>query len=275
MANIDSGYQSHPLTAELYDHVIPYRDRPDTEFYVEMARKSGGPVLELGCGTGRVLLPMARAGIDIVGLDLSPYMLDVCRKKIEGEPVDVQNRIRLVQGDMRSFDLEGPFTLITIPFRGFQHLLEVQDQMACLNTIRQHLAHHGRFILDLFNPSLTHLAEMDLGEEFGEEPVFQMPDGREVVRTHRITDRDYHRQIIHPELIYTITHPDGKQEKHVHAFSMRYFFHFEAEHLLARCGFKIEALYADYDRSPYGSTYPGELIFVALSRDQQGQTTRP
>lgn len=271
----NGGYQSHPLTAELYDHVVPYRDRTDIDFYVELARKSGGPVLELGCGTGRVLLPIARAGIDIVGLDLSPYMLDVCRKKREREPVDVQNRIRLVQGDMRSFDLERAFTLITTPFRGFQHLLEVEDQLACLHSVRQHLAPRGWFILDLFNPSLPRLAETEPGEEFGEEPPFQMSDGREVVRTHRITDQDYHRQIIHPELIYTITHPDGKQEKHIHAFAMRYFFRYEAGHLLARCGFKVEALYADYDRSPYGSTYPGELIFVASSRQQEGQTTRP
>ncbi len=269
------GYQSHPLTAELYDHVIPYRERTDIEFYVELARKSGGPVLELGCGTGRVLLPMARAGIDIVGLDLSPYMLDVCRKKVAREPDAVQDRIRLIQGDMRSFDLEGPFALITIPFRGFQHLLEVEDQIACLNTVRQHLAPRGVFILDVFNPSLTHLAELEPGEKFGEEPPFQMPDGRAVVRTHRITDRDYHRQIMHPELIYTITHPDGREERHVHAFSMRYLFRYEAEHLLARCGFEVEELYADYDRSPYGSTYPGELIFVTSSREQEGQPPRP
>jgi len=270
----NGGYQTHPLTAELYDHVIPYRERADIDFYVDLARQSGGPVLELGCGTGRVLLPIARAGIDIVGLDLSSYMLDVCRKKIGREAVDVQDRIQLVQGDMRSFDLERSFPLITIPFRGFQHLLEVEDQMACLKTVRQHLESRGLFVLDIFNPSLNQLVKINPGEEFGEEPPFNMPDGRQVVRTHRITDRDYHRQIIHPELIYTIIHPDGKKEKHVHAFSMRYLFRYEAEHLLARCGFHMEELFAGYDRSRYGSTYPGEQIFVASSREQKGQPIR-
>ena len=61
-----------------------------------------------------------------------------------------------------------------------------------------------------------------------------------------------------------MTHPDGRTERLVHSFPMRYLFRFEAEHLLARCGFEVEALYADYDRSPYGSKYPGELIFVAV-----------
>ena len=74
------GYDTYAFVAELYDHIAPYRDRPDMAFWVEAARESGGPVLEIGCGTGRILIPTARAGIDIVGLDLSSYMLDICRQ---------------------------------------------------------------------------------------------------------------------------------------------------------------------------------------------------
>ena len=69
------GYEEYAFVADLYDHVTAYRDRPDIAFYVEAARQSGGPVLEFGCGTGRVLIPTARAGMDIVGVDLSPHML--------------------------------------------------------------------------------------------------------------------------------------------------------------------------------------------------------
>jgi hypothetical protein len=90
-----------------------------------------------------------------------------------------------------------------------------------------------------------------------------MPDGRRVVRRFRNARRDWLVQVQDVELIYYVTHPDGRQERLVHAFPMRYLFRYEAEHLLARCGFRIEALYADYDRRPYGTTYPGELIFVA------------
>jgi len=90
-----------------------------------------------------------------------------------------------------------------------------------------------------------------------------LPDGRRVRRTNRIVSRDGFNQIQGIELIYHVTHPQGREERLVHAFQMRYFFRFELDHLLARAGFQVEHLYADYDGSPYGSKYPGELIFVA------------
>ncbi|HTP11667.1 MAG TPA: hypothetical protein VMP08_25610, partial [Anaerolineae bacterium] len=93
-------------------------------------------------------------------------------------------------------------------------------------------------------------------------PAFTMPDGRRVQRRSRVVKRDVFKQFQDVELIYYITHPDGRTERKIHAFPMRYLFRYEVEHLLARCGFEVEALYADYDKSPYGSKYPGELIFV-------------
>lgn len=72
------GYGDYQSTADLYDYVVPYRERADVDFFVEAAIESGGPVLEIGCGTGRVLIPTARAGVEITGLDLSPHMLEIC-----------------------------------------------------------------------------------------------------------------------------------------------------------------------------------------------------
>jgi SAM-dependent methyltransferase len=255
--------QTYALVADLYDYVAPYRERPDLNFYVEAARESGGPVLEVGCGTGRVLIPTARAGIRITGLDLSPQMLEVCRDRLRQEPEEVQERVRLVQADMRLFDLGATFALATIPFRPFQHLTTVADQMSCLSTIRRHLSDNGRLILDVFNPSLDALVRDNLGQELAEEPPFTTPDGRRVVRRHKVVSRDPFNQISNVELIYYVTHSDGREERYVQAFPMRHLFRFEAEHLLARCGFEVEQLYGDFDRSPYGTKYPGELIFVA------------
>jgi SAM-dependent methyltransferase len=257
------GYDEYAFVADLYDHVGPYRERADVAFFVEAARQAGGPVLELGCGTGRVLIPTARAGIDIVGLDLSPHMLDVCRRRLREEPDAVQARARLVEADMRRFELEQTFALATIPFRPFQHLLTVDDQLACLRTIAAHLADGGRLVLDLFNPSLEALVQQREGAESGEEPPFMTPDGRRVVRRHATIAVNRFEQVNRFALIYDVTHPDGREERLVHAFSMRYLFRFEAEHLLRRAGFEIERVLADYDGSPYGSKYPGELIFVA------------
>ena len=249
--------------AELYDYIVPYQERQDVSFFVEAARESGGPVLEVGCGTGRVLIPTARAGIEITGLDLSPHMLKVCREKLQAEPEEVRSRVRLVEGDMRRFELSRTFRLITLPFRPFQHLTTVADQLACLGCLSRALAVEGKLILDIFNPRLESLVETNFGEELSEEPEFSLPDGRKVIRRHKVVSRDVANQINYVELIHYVTHPDGRQERLVQAFPMRYLFRFEAEHLLARAGFKVEQLYADYDKSPYGSKYPGELIFVA------------
>lgn len=257
------GYSEYSFTAEFYDYVVPYRDRQDVGFFVEKARQAGGAVLEIGCGTGRVLIPTARAGIEIAGLDLSSAMLAACREKLSREPAEVQARVRLVEGDMRDFALARMFHLVTIPFRGFQHLITVEDQLSCLTCIHRHLVNGGSFILDLFDPYLPRLVEERYLGETEEEPEFTMPDGRKVVRRHRTVARDQSRQVQELELIYYVSHPDGLAERLVDRFSMRYLFRFEAEHLLARCGFRVEEVYADYDKSPYGSKYPGELIFVA------------
>ena len=248
--------------AEFYDYVVPYATREDVQFFVDEARAAKGPVLEVGCGSGRVLIPTARAGVVITGLDLSPAMLELCRTKLRAEPADVQSRVDLHQGDMTAFDLRRKFALVTLPFRPFQHLLTVDAQVACLTCIHRHLEDSGRLILDLFNPSLDYLVNRPIDVEMPEGPPFTMPDGRHVVRTFKIPNQDRFAQVNDVELIYNVT-TDGRSERHVHAFKMRYLFRFEAEHLLARCGFVVDQLYAGYDRSSYGSTYPGELIFVA------------
>jgi SAM-dependent methyltransferase len=252
-------HADYSIAAALYDYVIPYANRPDVAFYVDEARAAAGPVLELGCGTGRVLIPTARAGIDITGLDASAAMLDICRARLEAE----QLHATLIEADMRTFDLRRRFALVTIPFRPFQHLLTVEDQLACLETIRRHLAPQGRLIFDLFNPSIDMLANHPLDVESGHEPEFATPDGRRVVRCYRTVAQDRFAQTGTHELLYDVTHPDGRQERLVHAFPLRYLFRFEVEHLLARAGFTVEHLYSDFSRAPFGATYPGDLIFVA------------
>lgn len=201
--------------------------------------------------------------MDIVGLDLSARMLSICREKLALEPAPVQDKVHLVQEDMRQFDLARKFGLVTLPFRLFQHLTTADDQLACLASIRNHLADGGRLILDLFNPNLTLLTEDRFLEEHGEEPEFIMADGRRVIRRQRRVSVDLLNQVQESELIYYVTHPDGREQRLVHRFQMRHLFRYEAEHLLARSGFQVEELYADYDKSPYGSKEPGELIFVA------------
>src|SRR4051812_5562254 len=99
---------SHDI-ADFCDYVRPYLMRQDFDFFIEAAQASGSPVLEVGCGTGRILIPTAQAGVEIVGLDLSSHRLDVCQKRLLDEPEAVRSRIRLIQADMRNFDLAQTF----------------------------------------------------------------------------------------------------------------------------------------------------------------------
>lgn len=252
--------------AELYDHVLPYRLRDDVAFFVEMALAAGGDVLEVACGTGRVLIPTARAGATVTGLDLSRGMLDVCRARLAAEPDDVGRRVTLHEDDMCTFDLGRTFALVTVPFRGFQHLLTVDAQRRALQRIRDHLAPGGRFVLDLFNPSLPLIGDERWLQAPLVEPEVVLPDGRRFVRSLRIVDRDWFEQVQTVEIVHEVSWPDGRRERRAGTTRLRYLFRFEAEHLLAREGFAIEALYGGYDKAPYGATYPGELVFVAVRR---------
>ncbi len=266
LKDFSGGYQEFPFVSEFYDSVIPYRNRQDIDFYVQFAKESKGPVLELGCGTGRVLIPTAQAGIEITGFDYSSKMLEALKAKLQAESVEVRQKVELIQGDMRSFDLARKFNLITMPFRPFQHLLTIEDELNCLNSIHKHLNPGGRLVFDLFNPWLERLVDPKSSEESQDEPVFTMPDGRRAVRKHRNASADLANQIIDCEIIYYITHLDGKTERLVHTFQLRYLFRYEVGHLLARAGFEVSDVYSDFDRSPFGSKYPGEIIVVAIKK---------
>ena len=191
-------------------------------------------------------------------------MLTVCQQKLQTEAADVRSRVHLIQGDMSNFELSAKFALITIPFRPFQHLVEIDEQCACLRCIHRHLADDGRLVFDVFNPSLTFLTRDNIGREEVAGPDFSLPDGRQVAHRVKLVHRDLIKQVQLIELIYDVTQPNGEIERTVHAFSMRHFFRYEVEHLLARCGFTVEALYGDYAGHPFSEQHSGDLVFVAL-----------
>jgi len=264
--------------ARLYDHVGAYRSRTDVGFYVEEAEVAGGTVLEVGCGTGRVLVPTARAGITITGLDASAPMLEVARARVAAEAEAVRERVTLLQADMRDFDLGTTFPLVTMPFRPFQHLVEVEDQRACLAAVRRHLARGGRFVFDVFDPDLARLGDAEsIGVETGFEPPFTLPDGRTVVRSHRIAARDCQRQVQTVELVHRIRaaeDPDRETERIVQRFVMRWFYRYELEHLLARAGLRIESVLGDFDRRPFGDPTGSEIIITARADDDHREDHR-
>lgn len=258
-----TGNDEYRSSAEFYDYIPVYEGRDDISYYVDLAEKNSGPVLELGCGTGRVLVPVAQTGCEITGLDPSSAMLDICRKRLEDEDTDLRKRVTLINGDMRNFELGRKFSLITTPFRSFQHLETVEDQLKTLKNIHRHLEDNGVFVLDLFNPSMKYILDESRKEEFGDELPFDLPDGRKVTRRLRNPSVDLARQLINCEMIYLAEYPDGRTERTVHSFRMRYMFRYEAEHLLEMSGFRIMEVLGDFKGSPFGTSWPGELIITA------------
>lgn len=253
-------YDDVPGIGELYDHVPVYVQR-DLSFYIDAARGAGGPVLELGCGTGRVLLPTAREGVQITGLDRSAGMLSRLREKLAAEPRDVRERVTVVEGDMRELDLGRRFKLVTIPFRGIQHQISIDDQLAVLRGVRSHLAPGGRLVFDVFNPHFALMVNRDT-EEHEDSPRTELPGGRSFRRNARVPSVDFLNQVSQVELIWYVTDPSAREQRYVQSFPMRWFMRSELEHLLARTGFRVIATYGDVDKSPITATSP-EMIFVA------------
>jgi SAM-dependent methyltransferase len=225
----------------------------DVEFYRRLARESGGPVLELGCGTGRVLLPIARDGVASVGLDQSPGMSEAIARK------NPPPNLRVVLGRMQSFDLGGErFRLIFSAFRSFQHLYTVDDQLACLARVRRHLQPGAAFAFDVFAPNLERVAQAE--EPESEEARF-FEDDVEVVRSTAVS-RDHPNQMMRLRMRYERRRGGRVVGNDVVEFRMRYFFRFELEHLLARAGFDDVQIFGGFDERPYDYV-SGETVVVA------------
>lgn len=244
------------VTSRYYDATYAALRDPsgDADWYLALARASGGPILELGVGTGRVLLPIAAEGLACTGLDPSPEMLDVLRSK---HPPD---SLSLIPGRMQDFDLPGErFALIFAAFRVFQHLYRVEDQLACLAAVRKHLAPGGAFAFDVFVPSPARTAVV---EEPEREDVRFRQGADEVIRYTAVT-RNHAEQLIHVRMRY-----ERRRDREVVCdeaveFDMRYYYRYELQHLLNRAGLGRIELYGDFD----GRSFDEEATsFVIVAR---------
>lgn len=255
-----SSYEVVPDFGSIYDAVPLYAARTDVLFYVGEADKAKGPILELGCGTGRVLLPLARAGHTVVGLDGSPQMLARCKAKLRDEPKAVRDRVTIHEGDVRSFELGTRFALVISPFRVVQQISAIDDQLRFLDAVARHVAPGGRFIFDVFNPNFASLISAD-GKEREDTPEQQLSDGRSFRRSYRIVRVRWVEQVSEIELLYYVTDSSGEAPtRHVQPFEMRWYLRAELLHLLARSGFRVDSIYGDFDRSPLTDNSPEQVV---------------
>lgn len=257
-------YSGDGLLVEVYDNLTIAEwgaSHNDVTFYLEEARISGGPILDLGCGTGRLLFPLLSAGFDVSGLDASAAMLNLAKQKRDQLSPEVASRLHLHQGDMSNFELRQQFALILIPFRSFQLLLTPEAQRQCLMCILRHLALGGRAIINLFDPRYDLIVPGEHQRESQPRGLTHPVSGNHVLVEILKRFSDPITQTFRERWRFTETDSNGAQiRQEENELQMRWTFRYEMRHLAESCGFIVEAEYSDFQRSP--PQYAKEQVWV-------------
>jgi ubiquinone/menaquinone biosynthesis C-methylase UbiE len=262
---------SYDTYALVYDGEYQNCD-DDIPFYLELAR--GKTTLELGCGTGRVAIPLAEAGCSIWALDISEAMLRQAQEKWASLASDTQERLHFIYGDMCRFSLEMRFDLIIVTFHSFMHLRAISDQLDALCCMRRHLSPQGRIVVNLYNPepgSLPHHSggTAPMTREFACD--HDDPNTEQRVFVSSATTYDPLEQLIHDERIYEHVDPDGLvTSKRIIKQTFRHFRPVEFEHLLARAGLATVEVFGGYEREPLDG-HSVEIVWVARAMTKEEQ----
>ena len=219
----------------------------DVTFYVALAGRSTGPVLEYGVGNGRIALPIARHGIEVVGVDHSAPMLRDLRARLKREPRDVQRRVRWVRGDMRRARLKRRFSLVLCTFNTALHLYDRADVERFLARVREHLAPGGRFVVDLSMPPLEDLARRPTLPYHA--PRFRHPTAGVIVKNRERFDYDALRQVLFVGMEFEPV--DAPEQGWVTPLAHRQFFPQEWEALLHYNGFDVDRVDGDFEGGPF------------------------
>ena len=214
-------------------------------------------LLELACGTGRVAIPLAQAGLKVTGIDLSRGMLDEARRKAAAEGVSAT----WIEADMRAFDLGATFSTIILVANGLCHLLTLADFEACAACVRKHLALGGRFIIDVFVPHCGILTRDPAGRYPMSEP-YDDPDGRGQVVVMHNNIYDPTTQVNH---ITTYTTWSSGEEI-AGEVDMRMYFPQELDALLKYNGLPVVQKFGDYAATPFGPGATKQLIVCTAER---------
>ena len=262
---VDAGSREHYVDAALYDHEYRRR-RADVTFYRELARKrmpAGGRVLELGCGSGRVTIALARDGHEVVAVDRSRTMLDRLRARIAALPGAVARRIEIVEGDLRRFDVgRARFPLAIAAFNVLEHLYTRGEVAACLAQVAAHLAPGGAFAFDVQLPDLAWLLR-DPDKRWA-RTRFTDPTSHRAMLYSTNHDYDPISQIVLIRLYYEPA--DGKGPTRIVKLSQRKFFPAELEALLAHAGFRVAERYGDFGWQPLDASAESQVIVAVPDR---------
>jgi SAM-dependent methyltransferase len=230
-------------------------DLPLIEAY---AQRAGSPLLELGCGTGRLLIPLAECGYRVTGVDLSPEMLRIARAKAEA--AGVADHVKLIEGDFAGAPLDETYHLAFVVMNSFLHLNTLERQLCALRHWYAHLTPGGLLVIDVFHPDVSQLAGLAGHLEW--DRTWNDPATGATVMKWLTRTVDLAEQTMHVTLIYDEVAADGSLRRTLVPFETRYLWRFEAELLLDKAGFTLEALHGDWDANPFESA-SDRMILVA------------
>ncbi|MEM9439689.1 MAG: class I SAM-dependent methyltransferase [Pseudomonadota bacterium] len=219
----------------------------DIAFYLNCAKRFGGPILELGVGTGRVAWTLAEAGFDVVGIDRSKIMLDAAGRKAKTHQDAVSQRLNLIEADITAFDLGRTFSVAIMPFSTFQHLALADQQRACLTCIRRHLGKEGRLILDIFDPILDACVP-DAPTPNPDREAVDPDSGHTLLRRSIARNNDPLSQTFFETFrLERIDRSGNIIERDDATHHLRWATRQEMLYLFELCGFEAEAQYSDFD----------------------------
>jgi SAM-dependent methyltransferase len=226
----------------------------DVPFYANEAQRARGLVLELACGTGRVTIPVAQIGVEIVGLDQSASMLAHARAKAAEAGVQIE----WVEADCRNFRLDRKFALIFMAFNSMQHLHDHASLAALFAKVRGHLTPGGRFIFEVFNPSLAILTR-DYSQRYVDRR-YEDPDGRGTVTLEMTAVYDDAAQVNRMTWYFSLP---GEKDFRVERLDVRCFFPQELDQLVRANGFEIEQKFGNFEGKVFAS---GDMRQIVVAR---------
>lgn len=259
---LEAGSSAHYTDPAYYTKT--YRGRlEDVRYYVELALQRGGPVLEYGCGNGRIAIPTARAGVPVVGIDLSREMIADLRARLRDEPDDVRGRVEARRGDMRTAKIGRRFPLVICPFNALLHLYTRRDVERFLARAREHLTPRGELVVDVSMPDPIALARDPTRPHYAPRFRYPTPGGKgTMIRYAEYFDYDRARQVLFVGMEFS---PLDGSEPWMTPLAHRQFYPQELEALLHYNGFDVTEQRGDFFGSPLTSR-SATILFHARQR---------
>ncbi|RMG84073.1 MAG: class I SAM-dependent methyltransferase [Chloroflexi bacterium] len=231
----------------------------DLVMYSRLAEEYGGPILDIGCGTGRVMLHLAQEGYETHGIDNEPAMLERARQKVNALP-HLQSLVHFHEGDVLSYPLEKQFSMVLLTYNALMHFHEQETQLALLGRLRQWLKSDGLLVIDLPNAGEV-FATQDTDAIILERTLID-PDNGHLVMLQSTSYLDRTTQLMRADWIYDEVQDDGTVKRTYIPHILRYFFYAEMRLLLLHSGVSVEAVYGDTEEGPFEDGCERMIIYA-------------